>query len=155
MTLTLKPPLNSVSTDIPPTLTISGDELDEALQYDLTPGLTSFRNWLEELQMSVYHREKGDWSIRDWSISVGTGSQDLIVKVRLTLLVPLPLLKGRAIEGRLLMAVGVSGSNESRRPGSAGNTTIRRDSNPRSELLTLNYSVSCKVEGADGRGGSR
>lgn len=62
---------------IPETVTIEGKELDDALQYGPTNGLTRIREWLEELQTEVHGRKKGD----DWALSMQTGSQDGMFKV--------------------------------------------------------------------------
>lgn len=61
---------------------IEGSDLWDALQYGPTPGLTTFRNWLTSLQETVHKREKGGEG-GEWSISVGTGSQDMMTKVGL------------------------------------------------------------------------
>jgi hypothetical protein len=42
-----------------------------------TPGLANFRAWLEDFQSAVHGRAKGD----QWTVNVGTGSQDLMAKV--------------------------------------------------------------------------
>jgi len=80
ITLHLKPPLNSTpdDSDIPSSITIEGPEINAALQYGPTPGLTPFRGWLEDLQKRVHrrHNDRGDWTV-----SIGTGSQDLMYKV--------------------------------------------------------------------------
>lgn len=60
-------------------LIIKGDALAESLQYTATKGITSLVNWVDELQQ-IYH---GRYSNNEgWGISVGTGSQDLLYKVR-------------------------------------------------------------------------
>jgi len=58
-------------------LTIEGKDLSDALQYGPTPGLTNFREFLTELQETVHKRPRGG----DWSVAVGTGSQDCMVRV--------------------------------------------------------------------------
>lgn len=60
-------------------LTIEGKDLSDALQYGPTPGLTNFREFLTELQETVHKRPRGS----DWSVAVGTGSQDCMVRVGL------------------------------------------------------------------------
>ena len=58
-------------------LTIEGKDLSDALQYGPTPGLTNFREFLTELQETVHKRPRA----ADWSVAVGTGSQDCMVRV--------------------------------------------------------------------------
>ena len=79
ITLNLKPPLGQASTEnSPPTsLTIEGADLDAALQYGPTPGLATFRAWLEDFQSAVHGRAKDG----SWTVNIGTGSQDLMAKV--------------------------------------------------------------------------
>lgn len=62
-------------------LTIDGEDLSDALQYGPTPGLTPFRAFLTDLQETVHKRPRG----HDWSVAVGTGSQDCMVRVSQTL----------------------------------------------------------------------
>jgi tryptophan aminotransferase len=62
-------------------LTIDGQDLSDALQYGPTPGLTPFRAFLTDLQETVHKRPRG----QDWSVAVGTGSQDCMVRVSETL----------------------------------------------------------------------
>ena len=77
ITLQLKPPVGSTEKPTTPTaITIEGEDLEVALQYGPTPGLTKLRAWLEEFQMKVHKREKGDWGV-----NIGTGSQDAMFKV--------------------------------------------------------------------------
>ena len=60
------------------TLTIEADALSEGLQYGATAGLPSLNKWLENLQ-EMRHKRPKDGS---WRLSLGSGSQDLINKVR-------------------------------------------------------------------------
>lgn len=60
------------------TLTIEADALSEGLQYGATAGLPSLNRWLENLQ-EMRHKRPKDGS---WRLSLGSGSQDLINKVR-------------------------------------------------------------------------
>ncbi|CAD6590091.1 MAG: hypothetical protein TREMPRED_005618 [Tremellales sp. Tagirdzhanova-0007] len=46
--------------------------------YGPSSGLTKFRGWLEDLQVRVHDRKR---DVGDWTISIGTGSQDLMYKV--------------------------------------------------------------------------
>lgn len=59
-------------------LTIEGQRLEDALQYGRTAGYQSLVDWLVGLQENAHGRKAG----KDWSLSVGSGSQDLIYKVR-------------------------------------------------------------------------
>ena len=59
------------------TLTIDGQLLSDALQYGPTPGLVPFREFLTQLGEKVHNRPRG----KDWTVAVGTGSQDCMVKV--------------------------------------------------------------------------
>lgn len=61
------------------TLTIEADALSEGLQYGATAGLPSLNKWLENLQQMRHKRAKDG----SWRLSLGSGSQDLINKVRL------------------------------------------------------------------------
>jgi hypothetical protein len=126
ITLNLKPPLASTSTDsdIPLHLTIDGQDLDDALQYGPSAGLNTFRGWLETLQAEVHGREKGDWTV-----TLGSGSQDLMTKVR-----------GSA--GRRGIGADWQGIHfrvEPWRPGSARDAALRWCS-----------SCSARLEGRDG-----
>ena len=60
-------------------ITIDGASLDEALQYGPTAGMPRLITWLEGLQEYSHARSKTEGT---WSLSVGTGSQDLLSKVR-------------------------------------------------------------------------
>lgn len=75
LTVSLKPIIPGDKAEV---LTIDGDHLTEALQYSATAGLPQLCKWIEELQTKVHKRAKDE----TWRISVGSGSQDLIAKVR-------------------------------------------------------------------------
>ncbi|KAJ7930941.1 pyridoxal phosphate-dependent transferase [Mycena leptocephala] len=80
ITMNLKPGLAgmpaSTGDDNPFNITMKGEELNEALQYNATPGVARFINWLREFQ-TLIHRRVPDES---WNVIVGPGSQDLIYK---------------------------------------------------------------------------
>jgi tryptophan aminotransferase len=59
------------------TVTIEGPDLDDALQYGPSPGMTALRSWLADMQSTVHEREQDG----TWGVSMGTGSQDLMYKV--------------------------------------------------------------------------
>ncbi|KAL1407665.1 hypothetical protein Q8F55_007098 [Vanrija albida] len=69
--------------DIPPAITIDGEDLDAALQYGPSAGLNKIRKWLGDLQEHVHKRAPGNWTI-----SMGSGSQDLMSKGFAALLNP-------------------------------------------------------------------
>ncbi|KAK4685239.1 tryptophan aminotransferase, partial [Tremellales sp. Uapishka_1] len=75
--LNLKPSLSSTSpdTEAPLHLTIEGQDLDHALQYGPSSGLVTLRKWLSDLQTHVHGRQQGDWTV-----CLGSGSQDLMTK---------------------------------------------------------------------------
>ncbi|RUP51648.1 hypothetical protein BC936DRAFT_146781 [Jimgerdemannia flammicorona] len=56
-------------------LSIEGKLLEDALQYGPTAGLPALRSWLRELQIMEHNPPH-----KNFEISVGTGSQDLITK---------------------------------------------------------------------------
>lgn len=58
-------------------LEIKGDRLAEALQYSATRGIPSLQKWIFGLQERYHKRKDGE----GWSVTVGTGSQDLLYKV--------------------------------------------------------------------------
>ncbi|RSH83598.1 uncharacterized protein EHS24_007286 [Apiotrichum porosum] len=72
ITLNLKP---SISGRPAESITLDGADLDHALQYGPSAGLTSLRNWLTALQERVHKRTPGNWTV-----SLGSGSQDLMTK---------------------------------------------------------------------------
>lgn len=59
-------------------LTLDGDDLSRCLQYGDTAGLGSLINWFRGLQEVNHGRKRNE----GWRISMGSGSQDLIYKVR-------------------------------------------------------------------------
>ncbi|KAG6840388.1 hypothetical protein C0991_007018 [Blastosporella zonata] len=59
-------------------LKIDTNELAQGLQYGATAGHEGLSEWLYGLQEHAHGRKKS----ADWSLSVGSGSQDLIYKVR-------------------------------------------------------------------------
>ncbi|GFZ47143.1 hypothetical protein JCM24511_04886 [Saitozyma sp. JCM 24511] len=86
--LNLKPPLSTSSepaaSSAPTALEIAGEDLEAALQYGPSAGLPQLRGVLEDLQSTVHKREKGT----GWTVSVGSGSQDLMYKGFQTVLSP-------------------------------------------------------------------
>lgn len=84
-------PFSSIDVKIKPafpggkteTLTIDEDALTDGLQYGPTSGLSGLVNWLNELQTKVHKREND----QSWRLTIGSGSQDLIYKVRSPILV--------------------------------------------------------------------
>ncbi|KAJ7168703.1 PLP-dependent transferase [Mycena filopes] len=65
-------------------LTLSGAELAAALQYGPTGGMTPLVDWLHGLQETVHGRRRGE----GWTLSIGSGSQDLLSKAIIALLNP-------------------------------------------------------------------
>ncbi|KAF7290680.1 Aminotran-1-2 domain-containing protein [Mycena indigotica] len=61
----------------PLTITLEGEQLTSGLQYGLTPGAPNFVKWLEEFQTFVHKRAP---NLTSWSVTVGSGSQDLMYK---------------------------------------------------------------------------
>ncbi|KAJ6583625.1 pyridoxal phosphate-dependent transferase [Mycena vulgaris] len=61
------------------TLTLEGDVLNEAFQYGGTAGVPRFLDWLEAFQTHVHKRVQDG----TWTVSVGSGSQDLMYKASL------------------------------------------------------------------------
>lgn len=60
------------------TLELTGPELAQALQYGDTAGLKPLLDWIAELQRLSHGRMLGE----GWKVTIGSGSQDLIFKVR-------------------------------------------------------------------------
>ena len=79
ITLHLKPPLDGSAPGQTSDVTIDGQDLDDALQYGPSPGMNSLRKWLGGFQEAVHKRSQSDFQV-----SVGSGSQDLMVKVGLS-----------------------------------------------------------------------
>ncbi len=63
--------------DAPLQVEIEGADLDVALQYGPSAGLVKLRDQLEDMQSVIHKREKGGWSV-----TVGSGTQDLMYKVK-------------------------------------------------------------------------
>lgn len=55
---------------------IEGQDLAQALQYGPTPGLAKLRDLLLDTQEQLHKRPKSDWTV-----NVGSGTQDLMYKV--------------------------------------------------------------------------
>lgn len=66
------------------TLTLDSSCLEEALQYGPTAGMPRLVSWLKGLQEYSHGRKEDD--PLGWSLSVGTGSQDLLSKVSMNLI---------------------------------------------------------------------
>lgn len=75
ITLHLKPPLDGSAPGQTSDVTIDGQDLDDALQYGPSPGMNSLRKWLGNFQETVHKRPQAEFQV-----SVGSGSQDLMVK---------------------------------------------------------------------------
>ncbi|KAJ7732410.1 pyridoxal phosphate-dependent transferase [Mycena metata] len=77
ITLKLKPTLAGLPSATegadPLTLTIENEELNEALQYGMTPGVPRLLDWLANFQTHV-HKRVLDGS---WQVHMGSGSQEL------------------------------------------------------------------------------
>lgn len=73
ITLHLKPPLGGGSKQ---DVELDGELLDIAMQYGPSAGIPHVRNWLSGLQTHVHKRQPGNWTV-----SMGSGSQDLMSKV--------------------------------------------------------------------------
>ncbi|KAJ7067414.1 PLP-dependent transferase [Mycena amicta] len=65
-------------------VSLSSSDLAAALQYGPTNGFPALVDWFYELQRVVHGRERGE----GWSLSIGTGSQDLVNKAVIALLNP-------------------------------------------------------------------
>ncbi|KAJ7721781.1 pyridoxal phosphate-dependent transferase [Mycena metata] len=80
ITLKLKPTLAGLPSATegadPLTLTIENEELNEALQYGMTPGVPRLLDWLANFQTHV-HKRVLDGS---WQVHMGSGSQELIYR---------------------------------------------------------------------------
>jgi tryptophan aminotransferase len=62
-------------------ISLSGKDLAAGLQYAPTGGLPRLLKWFIGLQALSHGRKSGE----GWSLSIGSGSQDLIYKVRISL----------------------------------------------------------------------
>jgi len=65
-------------------LTLDGKEVAAGLQYGDTAGYGPLREWLSGLQEFFHGKKRSD----DWSLSIGTGSQDLLFKAITALVNP-------------------------------------------------------------------
>lgn len=59
-------------------VSLSGKDLSAGLQYGATGGLPRLAEWLMGLQERSHGRKSGE----GWKLTIGTGSQDLIYKVK-------------------------------------------------------------------------
>lgn len=64
--------------DYPTNITIDGQDLNDALQYGPSGGTLTLRDWLEGLQEHVHGRKREGGG---WTVTLGSGSQDLMTKV--------------------------------------------------------------------------
>ncbi|CAH7665787.1 pyridoxal phosphate-dependent transferase [Phakopsora pachyrhizi] len=76
ITLTLK--AHDATGDVPETLELKNRELDDALQYGPTAGLSSLLDWVIGLQQRSHGRGKPEEE--GWRCSIGAGSQELMEK---------------------------------------------------------------------------
>ncbi|KAJ6562077.1 pyridoxal phosphate-dependent transferase [Mycena capillaripes] len=81
ITMKLKPtlagmPASTGDGDDPFTIALENEELNEALQYGMTAGVARLITWIVGFQTHVHRREKDE----SWSITIGSGSQDLMYK---------------------------------------------------------------------------
>lgn len=82
LSFTVRSPESTASRPVPDIpLKLEGPLLAEALQYNTTRGLASFIDWADGLQERSHGRVSG---IEGWSTTVGSGSTDLLYKVRKT-----------------------------------------------------------------------
>ncbi|KIJ46909.1 hypothetical protein M422DRAFT_164756, partial [Sphaerobolus stellatus SS14] len=72
ITLTVRGQNDEASVD----LVLQGDELETGLQYSVTSGIPTLRNWITQLMKEVHSRSDGE----GWRVSIGSGSQDLLYK---------------------------------------------------------------------------
>nr|XP_019049759.1 tryptophan aminotransferase [Kwoniella bestiolae CBS 10118]OCF28689.1 tryptophan aminotransferase [Kwoniella bestiolae CBS 10118] len=84
ITLNLKTPLAEAGQGKEESLTIDTEDLDIALQYSPSPGLGKLVDWAIGLQSHVHGKERDG----KWSVSFGSGSQDLMSKAFHALLNP-------------------------------------------------------------------
>lgn len=84
ISMTIKDPPSSsgksTTTTEPEVVTVDGADLVQGLQYAETAGLPRLNAWMVELQKLVHGRDPAE----GWKCSIGSGSQDLLVKVRST-----------------------------------------------------------------------
>lgn len=86
MSITVRSPHAKEGVSSEQVLTIDGATLTEALQYGPTPGLPDTVRWFTGLQEVVHKRPRSS----DWSLAMGSGSQDVIYKASgyLSMLLP-------------------------------------------------------------------
>ncbi|WWC63874.1 uncharacterized protein I303_106479 [Kwoniella dejecticola CBS 10117] len=88
ITLNLKSPLDGSSNGDgngqAESITIDTEDLDIALQYSPSPGLAKLVKWAVDLQSHVHNKKKDE----SWTVSFGSGSQDMMAKAFHTLLNP-------------------------------------------------------------------
>ncbi|KAF7305471.1 Aminotran-1-2 domain-containing protein [Mycena chlorophos] len=82
ITMKLRPTLAglqpSADSDSDPfSITLEGDELTSGLQYGMTAGAPNLIQWLENFQSYAHKRARNPAS---WSLTIGSGSQDLMYK---------------------------------------------------------------------------
>jgi tryptophan aminotransferase len=83
MSITVRSPYAKEGSSSERTITINGPTLTEALQYGPTAGSPDAVKWYKGLQELAHKRPQGT----DWSLSMGSGSQDVLYKAR----IPLPI----------------------------------------------------------------
>ncbi|WFD30802.1 tryptophan transaminase [Malassezia sp. CBS 17886] len=76
------------ATGEPVTLTISGKDLEEVLQYGATSGCKSFEDVLVDIVGRMHARHRGSGPGGDFGMAIGTGSQDLLIKALTSLFDP-------------------------------------------------------------------
>ncbi|KAF7305475.1 Aminotran-1-2 domain-containing protein [Mycena chlorophos] len=79
----------------PFTITFEGAELISGLKYGLTAGAPNLIQWLENFQTYVYNRPSSPAS---WSLTIGSGSQDLMYKALACLVFLLHFLANSLVE---------------------------------------------------------
>jgi tryptophan aminotransferase len=79
MSITVRSPHSKEGSPSEKVITIDGPALNEALQYGPTPGSPDALRWYKGLQEVAHKRPQST----EWSLSMGSGSQDVIYKARL------------------------------------------------------------------------
>lgn len=86
ISVTLKPDSimsKNSETDDATELVIEGEDLERALQYGSSSSDKMFSDCMDTIVSTVHGRKRGDGSpAGDYELAVGTGSQDLLAKVR-------------------------------------------------------------------------
>ncbi|KOS12632.1 aromatic amino acid aminotransferase [Malassezia pachydermatis] len=89
MTVKLKPSAvmsTDPATNEPIELKIDGDDLERVLQYSITTGEPVFHETIDAILSAVHHRTRGDGTpAGEFSMAIGTGSQDLLAKASFAL----------------------------------------------------------------------